>query len=327
MKKRVLLILTVFVLAAAVGVSAATPATHAAKRLKVGVITVSGIKQGIWDPLHYAAYGPIAKKMNWQLDIAQAIPYGRAGEVLSRWGDAGYDIVFSTDNGFESALLVAAKKYPKTKWVVMSDLSSTKGLKNVASYSIDWCQLGFLQGVAGAYASKTKKLGAVGALPILPALKTIKGMQFGAAQAVPGTTVIVKYSGGFLDTQKAQEVAAAEISEGADVLAGITNAVVSPQVAARVQAEGKWYIGSYGEETKYAPKAVVTSVLLKPGSGYQAVADQVLAGTFKSGIFRKTIKDGFVALTPLRLGLASHAAEIKALQDKVTSGRLKIPGC
>jgi basic membrane lipoprotein Med (substrate-binding protein (PBP1-ABC) superfamily) len=327
MKKRISLVLAVLAVAASVGVSAATSAPDAAKRLKVGVITVSGVKQGIWDPLHYAAYNPIAKKMNWQLEVAQAIPYGRAGEVLSRWGDAGYDIVFSTDNGFESALLVAAKQYPDTKWVVMSDLSSTKGLKNVASYSIDWCQLGFLQGVAGALVSKTKTIGAVGALPILPALKSIKGIQFGASKAVPGTKVIVKHAGGFLDVQKAQEVAVAEISEGADVLVGITNAVVSPQVAARVQAEGKLYIGSYGDETKYAPKSVVTSVLLKPGSGYQTVAQQVLDGTFKPGIYRKTLKDGFIGYTGFKLGLQKHAATIRKLQNQLASGQIKVPNC
>src|SRR5947207_166743 len=88
----------------------------------------------------------------------------------------------------------SATSAPSTLWVTMSDMSTTGGLKNVGAFTVDWCQLGFVQGVAAALASKTHKIGAVGAIPILPAKKTYAGMQLGAAKAVPGTTVDLKYS-------------------------------------------------------------------------------------------------------------------------------------
>lgn len=329
MKRAIFLLSTVAAVAvvATTATFAASSGSAAAERLKVRIITCCPIAAGVWDPNHFKNYSAVAKKMNWNMQIAQTVPYGKADQVLGRWGADGVDIVFSTDNGFQQHMLKAAKRYPNTLWVTMSDMSTTGGLKNVAAYTVDWCQLGFAQGVVGALISKTHKIGGVGAIPILPATKTLAGMKFGANIARKGTQVLVKYSGDFIDGPKAQEVASAHIANGADVLVGITHGSISPQIAARVQDAGKFYIGSYGDETKFAPKATVTSGLLNFKLGYEKVARQRLAGTFTPGIFRGGIKDGFVKLTPLRLGFQGKQKQVDALLARVASGKLEIPNC
>src|SRR4051812_28490018 len=116
------------------------------KDVKVRVVTVTPTTAGTWDPAQRAAYDAVFKRNGWDEQVAEAVPYGKADQLFRQWGNDGVDVVFSTDNGFEDALLAAAKRFPKTAWVMMSGLSSTKGLPNVAGYTFDWCQLGYVQG-------------------------------------------------------------------------------------------------------------------------------------------------------------------------------------
>jgi basic membrane protein A and related proteins len=266
--------------------------------------------------------------MNWTLQIAQALEYGKAAQVFSRWGAERVDIVFSTDNGFQNYMLAAAKKYPNTLWVTMSDLSTTRGLKNVGAYSIDWCQAGFVQGVVAGLVSKTHKIGAVGAIPILPAQRTIKGLQYGANLVAKGTKVEVKYSGDFIDAQKAQEAANALMGGGNDVIVAVTQGGLSPQIAAAVQRAGKLYIGSYADETKFAPKATLTSAIFDFSLGYQRVAQAKLDETFKPAIYHYGVKQGFIRLAkPFRLGYSRIQAKVDSYLARLTAGKIKIPGC
>jgi basic membrane lipoprotein Med (substrate-binding protein (PBP1-ABC) superfamily) len=314
--------------AAAVAATTAGVAGGAEQRLKVRVVTVTPITAGTWDPSHYKSYSAVAKRMNWNMQIAQALPYGKADQVFDRWGAEGVDIVFSTDNGFQSHMLAAAKKYPKTLWVTMSDLSTTRGLKNVGAYSVDWCQAGFAQGVVAGLLSKTHKIGAVGAIPILPAQRTIKGLKYGANLVAKGTKVDVKYSGDFIDAQKGQEAANALMGGGDDVIVAVTQGGISPQIAAAVQSAGKLYVGSYADETKFAPKATVTSAIFDFSLGYQRVAQAKLAGTFKPGIYHYGIKEGFIKLAkPFRLGHSSIQKKVDSYLARLAAGKIKIPGC
>lgn len=300
----------------------------AAERLRVRVVTVTPTTAGTWDPSHFRSYSAVAKRMNWNLQIAQALAYGKADQVFDRWGAEGVDIVFSTDNGFQNHMLTAAKKYPDTLWVTMSDLSTTRGLKNVGAYSVDWCQAGFAQGVVAGLLSKTHRIGAVGAIPILPAQRTLKGLQYGANLVSKGTKVDLKYSGDFIDAQKGQEAAKALMGGGADVIVAVTQGGISPQIAAAVQSAGKLYVGSYADETKFAPKATVTSAIFDFSLGYQRVAQAKLDGTFKPAIYHYGVKQGFIKLAkPFRLGHAGIQAKVDSYLTRLAAGKIKIPGC
>lgn len=300
----------------------------AQKTLKVRVVTVTPTTAGTWDPSHFRSYSAVAKRMHWNLQIAQALAYGKADQVFDRWGGEGVDIVFSADNGFQNHMLAAAKKFPNTLWVTMSDLSTTGGLKNVGAYSVDWCQAGFAQGVVAGLLSKTHRIGAVGAIPILPAQRTLKGLQYGANLVSKGTKVDLKYSGDFIDAQKGQEAAKALMGSGADVIVAVTQGGISPQIAAAVQSAGKLYVGSYADETKFAPKATVTSAVFDFSLGYQRVAQAKLDGTFKPAIYHYGVKQGFIKLAkPFRLGHAGIQSKVDSYLARLAAGKIKIPGC
>jgi basic membrane lipoprotein Med (substrate-binding protein (PBP1-ABC) superfamily) len=310
------------------GASTSNRSTEAGKQNEgpqVRVITATPTTAGVWDPTHYAAYSAAAKKGGWRLQVAEAVPYGNAAQVFRRWGEQGVDVVFSTDNGFEAPLLAAAKQFPETAWVMMSGLSSTKGLKNVAAHTINWCQIGYLLGAAGAMVSKSHTIGGVGALHILPADQVVVGLGLGSKAINPRTKILTRFTGDFVDTQKAQAATSGLISQGADVIVGITTEGMAPQVASRAQSQNAYYIGDIGDVTRFAPKAVVSSVVAKVGPGYTTAVNGWMKDEFDPSIHIAGVKDGALGLQPLRLGFGKFDGRVRSIQQRLASGNVSWP--
>jgi len=306
------------------GSGEAAPA-KSGKDVKVRVITATSPTTSSWDAGRAAEYKAAAEKNGWDLEIAETVPYGRADQVFKQWGSEGVDVIFSTDNGFEANFLAAAKKFPKTAFVMMSALSKTDGLPNVASYSLNWCQFGYAQGIAAALVSKAHKVGDVGPVPILPAQQTLAGQQAGAEATVPGTTVEMKMTGDFVDAQKGQAVTSGLIGNGADVIIGVTQGGITPQIAARAQSSGAYYIGSYVDEEKFAPKATPTSVVVDLSPYYEEAVNGWLNGDFSNEIHITDIADGGIKVLPLKLGFEKDQGKLDAQLEKLKAGEVTWP--
>ncbi|MEA2408935.1 MAG: basic rane protein [Thermoleophilaceae bacterium] len=300
--------------------STSTSAEKPSKTLNVRVITVTPTNLGTWDPSNRKGYDAVAEEFGWNLEIAEAVTYGKAPAVLDEWGSAGVDLVISTDNGFEPSLVKAAEKYPDTKWIIMSDLLTKKQLPNIAGYTGDWCQIGFAEGVAGGLISKAHKMGYSAAVPIPPALKAFEGMKIGAKATGTGTTVAMKASGDFLDAAKSSETTSALMDDGADVISAIVHGV-NGAIAARIQSAGNYYIGSYDDESKFAPKAVPTNATFEFQIAYAQVGKELEAGSFDPGPHTYGIKDGYIKLTPFKLGFENQYDKAQAIMKDAADGK------
>ena len=323
-------------LAAALAVSAcggggsAPAASGGADPIEVRVITVGPASTGAWDPAHKAAYDKAAAENGWHVEVAEAVAYGDADQVLDRWGAADVDIVFSTDNGYEENLLAAAAKYPDTAWVMMSALSSTDGLPNVAAYNFDWCEYGYLQGAIAGLATTSNKIASVGSIDILPTTQSVAAQQLGAREVNPQAEVLHQNTGDFADVQKAQTVTAGLVGQGADVVIATVHGVISPQIAAQAQALGVRYVGSFADETDSAPNATVGSVVINFGDDYREAVRTWTEGTFDAAIHTGGVADGAVTTTPLAGDLAGKQAQLDAVIEKLRTESVQWPaesGC
>lgn len=292
-----------------------------AEGLAVRVITNQPTDVGLWDPSHYAVYTEVADELGADLEVAEAIQYGEADQVLDRWGEEGVDLVLSTDNGFEEHLLRAAEKYPDTNWVMMSALSTTNGLENVAAYSVNWCDLGFAVGASAAVASEAGKIGHVGAIPILPQNQYVAGASFGAAEAKDGATVTNTDTGDFIDVAKAQETASALLGQGNDVLITFQGAS-SREIARRAEDAGAYFVGFMADHAEFAPDAVVTSVAINFESGYREAMQQTASGSLEPSINIKSFDEGFLEVLPFRLGFEGEAETVSGLIESLMDGSL-----
>lgn len=274
------------------------------------------VDQGTWDPAQHQAYEAAAEEGNWDLEVAEAVAYGEAAELFDRWGREGVDVVFGIDAGYEEDLLRAAEEYPDTAWVMMTALSDTMGLENVASYSINWCQVGYAQGAIAALASETGTIANVGAIQILPAELIIEGEKHGIEATGKDIEVITEYSGDFLAADKAAELASA-VTDEADVVIEVTNGAVAPQLAARVQEEGAGYVGTYLDSNSFAPDAHVATVTSDFSKDYGNVVQAWMDGSFEPEQVTRGFEDGVLAISPFGENYKDIEEEARELIDSM----------
>src|SRR5690606_17704469 len=161
-------------------------------------------------------------------------------------------------------------QHPDTKWAMMSDLSTTNGLENVVSYSINWCELGFAIGASAGAVSDAKTVGMVGAVPTRPHVLMLAAQKFAADMANPAHEVIEQNSNDFVDPVLAQETAYSVLEKGADVIFTSHGGPVEQIARAAAERDG-YFIGYLDDSTDLAPDAVVTSVPFDFTYGYESV--------------------------------------------------------
>lgn len=293
--------------------------------VQVRVITVTATNTGTWDPAQRASYEAAAEANGWELQTAEAVAYGDADQVLSQWGSEGVDVVFSTDNGYEESLLAAAEQFPETAWVMMSALSTTNDLPNVASYNFDWCEFGYLQGTIAGLVTTSGKVGNVASIDILPVQQAFAAEQLGAEAVRPGVEVTRQDTGDFIDVQKAQTMTAGQVGAGADVIIALVHGGVSPQIAAEAQAQGAKYVGSFLDESASAPEATVASVVIDFQQVYEEAVQGWVDGDFDASITTRGVQEGMITTTPLAPEFEDRQPDLDATVDQLSNGEVDWP--
>lgn len=288
---------------------------------KVRVMTIAPINVGTWDPQQYRTYNKVSKEQGWDMDIAQAVPYGEAEQTLKAWGDEKVDVVFALDSGFGEAVMKVAPDYPDTVFAVMSSLASTNDLPNVIAYAPDYCQMGYVAGSIAALSTDSDKVGVVSGLPVPAVKQFFNGSEQGVKATDPGVSIKLDYSGDWVDPVKKAETAAGLISGGADVIFSFDT--VPTATDQRVEQLGKKVVGIFADESKFAPDAVVTSVIID-WQGYAETVKAVMDKTFQPGVNVRGFKEGMLKVLPS--SDKALDAKIAAITDKLKAGEVKLTG-
>ncbi|MCU1497643.1 MAG: Purine-binding protein precursor [Acidimicrobiales bacterium] len=261
---------------------------------KVRIMTIAPVNVGTWDPQQHLTYSKVAKAQGWDMEIAEAVPYGEAEQVLKEWAEDDADVVFALDSGFGEAVLKVAPDYPDTVFSVMSALGSND-LPNVTAYAPDYCQMGYMAGAIGALSTESKKVGVVSGLPVPAVEQFFNGAEQGVAATDDGVDINLEYSGDWTDAVKKAETAAGLVSNGADVIFSFDT--VPTATDQRVQELGKKVVGIFADESEFAPEAVVTSVIID-WQGYAETVEAVMEDTFEPGIHVRGFQDGMLDVLP-----------------------------
>ena len=190
----------------------------------------------------------------------------------------GATLVFPTSFGyFDPHMLEMAKKYPDIQFRHCGGLW-TEGTHpaNTGSYFGYIGQGQYLNGIAAAYASKSKKIGFVAAKPIPQVLQNINSFLLGARSVDPAITCQVIFTGEWSLAVKEAEATNALVDQGADV---ITCHVDSPKVVVETaEGRGVKVCGHNASQAPLAPKGFITGAEYKWETIYKTYADAIAAG-------------------------------------------------
>lgn len=303
--------------------SGQNPGAKQDSSLQVRVMTLGPTNQGTWDPLLHREYTAVAEKQGWNLQIAEAVGVGGAETVLNRWASEKVDLVILTGSLWKDTVLSVAREFPDVNFVAITSMD-TEGLPNVAAHTPDPCQIGFVQGLAGALVSESGSVAALGSIPVPFINQWMSGAEAGVETAGKETVVESRWIDSLSDAGRAQELATSLLSGGPDVLLPVGPAGMSAAIATRAQEEDAWYIGAYDDESRYAPEATITSVLTHFEKAFEELGEQVASDSFEGGQSYTGIADGQIELASFKSGFEEAEAEAKQILDKVRSGEIEI---
>ena len=316
-RRKLALVAFLVALAATAATLAATAgATKNAAPFKVAWIYIGPHNDAGWSQAHDDGRLYVQKMLGSKVQTTykENIAVGpQLQQTVASLVQQGYKMIFGTSYGFFDKKLAA--KYPD---VLFEQATGTDTAKNLSEYFGAGEDTVFLSGMAAGAASKTGKLGYVVAYPIPEVIRHANAFALGAQAMHPGATVNLVWTNSWFDPAKEKKAAESlHTSAGADVLG---QNVDSPATGQYAQSQKIPWVGYDSDAQKFAPTSWLTAAVYNWGPYYLKRVKEAMAGTWKSGFYYGTIKDGFTDLAPFGPSVsaktkAAIAEKMKAIEN------------
>jgi basic membrane protein A len=249
-------------------------------------------------------------------------------QVLRNLARKNVDLIAAIGFGQAQAVQNIAKEFPKTKFVIIDGVA--KG-DNVNSVLFKEQEGSYLVGVAAAVASKSKKVGFIGGMDI----PLIRNFSCGYAQGVKATDAKVEVFQNMVgttpsawnDPAKGGELARAQFERGVDVIFAAAGGSGMGTLQA-VKEKGKLGIGVDSNQNYMHPGSMLTSMVKRVDQVIYDSFMQVKAGTWKSGVIYKGLKEGGVdwALDKDNRSVVTADIEkrVNAAKQDIINGKVKV---
>lgn len=304
---------------------------------KVAWIYVGPHNDGGWSQAHDAGRLAVQKALGSKVKTTykENVPEGpQVGQVIESLIRDGNKMIFATSFGFQTAMVAAAKKHPD---VYFEMATGTTVLKNMAEYFGASEEAIYLSGMAAGAATKKGTIGYVVPFAIPEVIRHANAFVLGAQALRPNAKVRLVWTNSWFDPKKERQAAESLVAAGADV---IGQNVDSPSAGQYAESKKLPWVGYNSDARKFAPTSWLTAALYDWGVYYVPRVKAALNGTWKTGFYYGSMKDGFIKLAPFgkrvtaktRAAInARKAAIIKGTFDEFTgplydqSGKLRVP--
>jgi basic membrane protein A and related proteins len=304
MKNRRLALALPLVLAAALvlalGVSTGSAKQQAA--FKAAWIYVGPHADHGWSQAHDQGRLYVQKQLGSkvQTTFKELVPEGpQTCQVLESLVRDGNKIIFATSFGFQNCMVSEAKKHPDVKF---EQATGTAQSKNLAEYFGAGEDTIYLSGMAAGAATKKGVLGYVVPFAIPEVIRHANAFALGAQVTHPGAKVRLIWTNDWVNPGKEKKAAQNLVAAGSDVLG---QNVDSPATGQYAESKNVPWVGYDSDAHTFAPKQWLTAAVYNWGPYYLKRVKAAMNGTWKTGFYYGTIKDGFT-------GLAAYGPKVSA---------------
>lgn len=244
-----------------------------------------------------------------------------------------YDLIIALGAEQKEALVNAAKNFPEQKF---SANSFEVSMDNISCQSAIWEEFLFMSGYLNARlttmdalpnANDQAVIGILSAMEIPPQTRPVVGYICGAKYANSEVEVLTSMVGDFVDTNRAQELAIAQYSKGADIIQDFCGKAGFGLLNAAKLSNG--YVTGAATNLNamapdYVPHSTLNPIENQMFDDMKAVQDgtwnsQTKYGGIKSGLFVMRFEDSNLKVPQEIIDEAYAAA------DKIASGELELP--
>lgn len=283
--------------ASALTLSATT--ARAAKDLVVGFIYVGPKDDYGYNQAHAEAAAQLKKMPGIKIVEEEKVPetddVSKTMESMIKLD--GASLLFPTSFGyFDPYMLKTAAKYKDVQFRHCGGLwQKDKHPMNTGSY-FGYIGMGqYLNGIAAAHATKSKKIGFIAAKPIPQVLINVNSFCLGAKSVDPNITTSVIFTGEWSMPVKEAEATNSLIGQGIDV---VTCHVDGPKVIMETaERRGIYTCGYHADQSKLAPKGYLTGAEWNWITVYSQFIDDMKAGKPIPNFTRGGLQEGFVKMS------------------------------
>jgi basic membrane protein A len=316
--KRMTLLALAAVAVAACGGSSTSGSSSPNSQFKAAWLYVGAASDAGWTKAHDDARLYVQQQIGSQLvtTFKENVPEGaQATQVIDSLVADGNKIIFATSFGFQDQMDAAAKKYPN---VYFEEATGSKTEANLAEFFGAAEDADYLTGMAAGAATKNGKIGFVAPFPTAEVIREINAFALGAQATHSGATVQVIWTNTWFDPVKEKAAAESLIAAGVDVLGQGQD---SPATGEAAKAKGLKWSGYDSDQTSFAPDQWLTGTVYHWGPYELTRIKAAMNGTWKSGSYYGSMKDGFVDIAPFGKSVdAATQAAINAKKQALIAG-------
>jgi basic membrane protein A and related proteins len=300
-----------------------TPRSAFAKDLTVGFIYVGPKDDYGYNQAHAegaaALKGMAGIKLIEEEKVPETLDVQKTMESMIELD--GATLLFPTSFGyFDPHVVKVAQKYKDIQFRHCGGLwEEGKHPKNAGSYFgyIGMCQ--YLNGIAAAHVSKSKKLGFVAAKPIPQVLMNINSFELGAKSVDPNIVTQVIFTGDWSMPVKEAEATNSLVDSGVDV---VTCHVDGPKVVVETaERRGIYVCGYHANQAKLAPKGYLTGAEWNWATVYKMFAEKALKGEPPPNFVRGGLAENFVKMSPFGPAVPDSARkQVEAVKAEMMKG-------
>jgi basic membrane protein A len=263
--------------------------------IKAAWIYVGPHNDGGWSQAHDNGRLKVQKALgaNVKTTYKENVPEGpQVSQVIDSLVRDGNKIIFATSFGYMDAMAAAAKKHPD---VYFEHATGYKTAKNLAIYFGAGEDAIYLSGIAAGAATKKGVVGYIVPFAIPEIIRHANAFALGVQLVKPKAKVKLVWTKSWFDPAKEKKAAESLVAAGADV---IGQNVDSPAAGQYAQSKGLPWVGYNSDSRKFAPTSWLVAAVYDWGPYYLKRVKAAANGTWKTGSYWGTMKDGFALLSP-----------------------------
>lgn len=292
--------------------------------LKVAFVFLDAVGDSGWTYQHDLGRREMEKALGPQVSV-RVVADTREGQdaerVARELSTAGYKLIFGASFGYMKPMMNVAADFPDTKYLIASGYLTEK---NFGGYNARWQEGGYLAGIVAGKTSKSNIIGFVGAHPVPDVMWYLNAFALGAQSVNPNVKVHTVFTNSWFDPPKEYDAANVLVNQGADVLAHFSD---TPSVTLAAEKRDVGVISFHSDMRRFAPKNYLTGVTNNWGKFYTETTKEVIAKTWKPGLFFGGIADGVIVMAPMGPRVSKDTAElVQVKQNDIASGKFKIFG-
>lgn len=317
-RRRAALGLVVGIAAAALVLAASVSAGTEQETLKAAWIYVGPHDDGGWSQAHDKGRLAVQKALGKKVKTTykEKVPEGpQVAQVIESLIRDGNKMIFATSFGFQTAMVAAAKKHPDVYFEMATGTAQSKNLAEYFGASEDSI---YLSGMAAGAATKKGVIGYIVPFPIPEVIRHANAFVLGAQAMNPKAKVRLVWTKSWFDLKLERQAAESLVAAGADVIGQNVDSASAGQYA---QSKGIPWVGYNSDARKFAPTSWLTAAVYDWGVYYVPRVKAAINGTWKTGFYYGTMKDGFTGLAPFGPKVtAKTKAAIAAKRKAIING-------